>query len=111
MRFNYSSRAGVAMAVEGLSYWSGWREHVGAAAGAPVPEFVKCGMLVLKVPGSNHERAVEHFEALSVPYDDLDRRELERRFPWLGARRFGPPDRMDDERFWAEPDGFVDGAV
>ena len=111
VRFNYSTRAGVAMAVEGLGYWLRWREHVAAPARAPVPEFVQCGMLVFKVPGSNHERAAEHFDALGVPYQDLDRHELQRRFPYLDARRFGPPARMDDERFWAEPDGFVDGAI
>ena len=111
VRFNYSTRAGVAMAVEGLGYWLGWREHVAAPAGAPVPEFVQCGMLVLKVPGSNHRRAVEHFAALGVRYEDLDRHELERRFPYLDTRSFGPPTRMDDERFWAEPDGYIDGAI
>ncbi len=111
VRFNYSTRAGVAMAVEGLGYWQRWREHVAAPAGAPVPEYVQCGMLLLKVPGSNHERAAEHFEALGVPYQDLDRQDLERRFPYLDARRFGPPARMDDERFWADPTGFVDGAI
>ncbi len=111
VRFNYSTRAGVAMAVEGLGYWLRWREHVAAPDGAPVPEFVQCGMLLLKVPGSNHERAIEHFEALRVPYEDLDRHELERRFPYLDTRRFGPPTRMDDERFWADPTGFVDGAI
>ena len=111
VRFNYSTRAGVAMSVEGLGYWLGWREHVAAPNGAPVPEFVQCGMLLLKVPGSNHERAVGHFDALGVPYQDLDRHELERRFPYLDAHRFGPPARMDDDRFWADPAGFVDGAI
>ena len=111
VRFNYSTRAGVAMAVEGLGYWQRWRVHVAAPDGTPVPEFVQCGMLLLKAPGSNHERAIEHFEALGVPYQDLDRQDLERRFPYLDARRFGPPTRMDDERFWADPTGFVDGAI
>ena len=111
VRFNYSTRAGVAMSVEGLGYWLRWREHVAAPAGAPVPEFVQCGMLVFKVPGANHERAVEHFDALGVPYQDLDHRELERRFPYLDARKFGPPARMDDERFWAEPSGHIEGAI
>ena len=111
VRFNYSTRAGVAMSVEGLGYWLAWREHVGAPAGSPVPEFVQCGMLVFKVPGSNHERAVEHFEALGVPYQDLDQRELERLFPYLDVGRFGPPARMDDDRFWAEPSGHIEGAI
>ncbi len=111
VRFNYSTRAGVAMAVEGLGYWQRWREHVAAPAGAPVPDFVQCGMLVFKVPGANHEQAVEHFEALGVPYQDLDRSELVRLFPYLDAGRFGPPGRMDDDRFWAEPDGHIDGAI
>ena len=111
VRFNYSTRAGVAMAVEGLGYWLRWREHVAAPPGAPVPEFVQCGMLVFKAPGSNHNRAVEHFDALGVPYHDLDRLELERRFPYLDAHRFGPPTRMDDDRFWAEPSGHIDGAI
>ena len=111
VRFNYSTRAGVAMSIEGLGYWLRWREYVAAPAEAPVPEFVQCGMLVFKVPGSNHERAVAHFDALGVPYEDLGLHELERRFPHLDARRFGPPARMDDERFWAEPDGYIDGAI
>ena len=111
IRFNYSTRAGVAMSVEGLHYWLRWPEHVGAAGGTPVAEFVQCGMLLLKVPGSNHERAVGHFDALGVAYENLDRHELERRFPYLDARRFGPPTRMDDDRFWAEPAGFIDGAI
>ena len=111
VRFNYSTRAGVAMSVEGLQYWLRWREHVGAPDGTPVPAFVQCGMLLPKVPGSNHQLAVEHFDALGVPYEDLDRHELERRFPYIDARRFGPPARMDDDRFWAEPTGFIDGAI
>ena len=111
VRFNYSTRAGVAMSVEGLQYWLRWREHVGAPEGTPVPAFVQCGMLLPKVPGSNHKLAVEHFDALGVPYEDLDRHELERRFPYIDARRFGPPARMDDDRFWAEPTGFIDGAI
>ena len=111
VRFNYSTRAGVAMATEGLGYWLRWRQHVAAPDGAPVPEFVQCGMLVLKVPGANHERAVEHFDSLGVPYGDLDRHELERRFPYLDLRRFGPPARMDDDRFWAEPNEYIEGAI
>ncbi|MYB24205.1 MAG: FAD-binding oxidoreductase [Acidimicrobiia bacterium] len=111
IRFNYSTRAGVAMAVEGLGYWQRWREHVAAPDGAPTPEFVQCGMLMFKVAGANLDRSVEHFEALGVRYEDLDRHELERQFPYLDARRFGPPARMDHERFWAEADGHIDGAV
>ena len=64
VRFNYSTRAGVAMSVEGLQYWLRWREHVGAPDETPVPTFVQCGMLLPKVPGSNHRRAIEHFDTL-----------------------------------------------
>ncbi len=111
VRFNYSTRAGVAMAVEGRCYWERWWEYVALPQGTPLPEFVQCGMLVFKVSGSNHERAVEHFDDLGVPYQDLDRQELERRFSYLDTRRFGPPARMDEARFWAEPESFIEGAI
>jgi len=44
------------------------------------------------------------FDEVGVPYE-TGRATLAARVPGIDPGRFWPPKRLDDEAFWAEPDG------
>ena len=111
VRFNYSTRAGVAMSYEGLQIWRRWADYVNARADEVIPEFVSCGLLFPKADGGNHELSIEHFDDLGVLYEDLDGATIIERFGYIDGHRFGPPARMDDDHFWADPAGLLEGAL
>ncbi len=113
IRFSYSTRAGVAMAYEGLHYWLAWREHIGDIGDQPLAEYVNQPMLLPKTPGGHHEKVLPLFDELGVPYEDLDAEQTAARFPLVDMRIFGPPARLDDvdHPFWGEPDAMHDGVI
>jgi sarcosine oxidase subunit beta len=113
IRFSYSTRAGVAMAYEGLQYWLAWPDHIGDIGPRPLAEYVNQPMLLPKTPGGHHEKVVPLFDELGVRYEDLDAEETAARFPLVDLRIFGPPARLDDvdHPFWGEPEAMHDGVI
>ena len=111
VRFTYSTRAGVAMSYEGLQYWLNWPTHIETCDEAGFASFTKCGMLTLISGEGPHLLPVPHFDALGVPYEIWDRDEAAARLGFFDLSRFGPPKRITDPEFWAEPTGQLRGAL
>jgi len=111
VRFNYSTHAGVAMAWEGVHYWTAWADHIGPIDG-PLVDFEHVPMIQLTDADTNL-RCVEFFDALGVPYEDLDAAALAQRYPMFDLRMFGPPARLDDHEaaFWQEPTAMHAGGI
>ncbi|NNF53787.1 MAG: FAD-binding oxidoreductase [Acidimicrobiales bacterium] len=108
VRFNYSTKAGVALAWEGMHYWRNWADYLGngtndAGTLGPLAEYFRAGILLLKSEGTNEDAFLPLYEELGVPCEDLDHDETIARWPWMDLSRFGPPTRLEDERFWADP--------
>ncbi len=60
---------------------------------------------MLDVPVVPKEPVLEMYDEIGVPYEDWDAATLAARLPGIDTGRFWPPKRLDDEAFWAEPDG------
>lgn len=111
VRFNYSTRAGVAMAWEGAHYWNGWADHIGSIEG-PLVEFENVPMIQLTDADTNL-KCTTFFDEFAVPYEHLDADELSERYPVFDLRKFGPPARLDDHdaAFWQEPTAMHAGGI
>ncbi|MBP2367529.1 NAD(P)/FAD-dependent oxidoreductase [Pseudonocardia parietis] len=109
VRFNFSTRAGVATAWESQHCWQHWGDHLGCDVGEPV-RFVRCGLAMLDVELAPRAGYVHLFDDVGVPYEEWDSDTLRRRIPGIDAGRYWPPKRIDDERFWDAPNGEL-GAV
>ncbi|WP_420623244.1 NAD(P)/FAD-dependent oxidoreductase [Candidatus Poriferisodalis sp.] len=111
VRFTYSTRAGVAMAYEGLQYWLRWPQHAGTCDEAGYAGFSQCGMVTLLSDAEDHLLPLPHFDALGVPYEIWDCGETVARLGPLDLSRFGPPRQLGDPQFWAEPTSQLRGAL
>ncbi len=111
VRFTYSTRAGVAMAWEGMHHWANWADHLGADDERGLARFVRCGTVVLCEPGGHHDRFLPIFDDVGIPYERWDLDQLVARWPGIETGVLGPPRPIDDERSWADPTRPLEGAV
>src|SRR3954468_15571950 len=105
VRFNYSTRDGVALAWESKHGWESWRDHLAAAPGEQLAQFRRTGLVMLDTPAAPREHVLRHFDAVGVPYEEWDAATLRRRVPGLNPGRFGPPKSLSDAAFWGDADG------
>ncbi|MBP2367397.1 NAD(P)/FAD-dependent oxidoreductase [Pseudonocardia parietis] len=109
VRFNFSTRAGVATAWESRACWQHWGEHLGCDVGELV-RYERCGIAMLDVELAPRAGYVSLFDEVGVPYEEWDGATLRSRIPGIDSGRYWPPKRIDDERFWDEATGEL-GAV
>jgi glycine/D-amino acid oxidase-like deaminating enzyme len=106
VRFNYSTADGTAAAWEAHYHWLNWAGHLEAPDGeGPLARLRQTGIVMLDVPAVPKKRVLEMYDEIGVPYEDWDAATLAARVPGIDTGRFWPPKRLDDDAFWAEPDG------
>jgi glycine/D-amino acid oxidase-like deaminating enzyme len=103
IRFNYSTRAGVALAWESLHWWRSWTDHIGPAE--QHARLIRTGLVMLDVPVAPRDRVLPHFDAVGVPYEEWTSDQLAARVPTLDPRSYWPPKRVDDDAFWQPAHG------
>jgi sarcosine oxidase, subunit beta len=107
VRYNYSTWTGVVAAWESRHAWQDWAGHLGAPGGEQLCRFVRTGGLTLEFPGQDRGKVLAHFDRAGIPYEEWDADEIRRHL--LDPGRHYPPKPVDDEAFWAEPDGELTG--
>ena len=105
VRFNYSTRAGVALAWESKHCWEQWADHLGHADEAGLASFRRTGLVMLDVPVAPRPPVLALFDQVGVPYEEWDAATLRARVEGIEPGRFWPPKRVDDDAFWADADG------
>jgi len=105
VRFNYSTRDGVALAWESKHCWEQWADHLGHVDESGLANFRRTGLVMLDVPVAPRPPVLALFDDIGVPYEEWDADTLRQRVPGLEPGRFWPPKRIDDEAFWADADG------
>ena len=106
VRLNYSTEAGMALAYEGLQYWTKWGEYLELADPGPIVELVRHTKLMPRLEdGAHFDLVVSLMTKLGIDHEVVSTPEAERRFPALDFHRFGPPATLDDVEapFWGEP--------
>lgn len=111
VRFNFSTRAGVASSWESYAIWQAWADHLGLAEGEPdLARYARVGLAMLDVDVAPRSTYLPHFDALGVPYEEWDSAALAARVPGIDVGRYWPPKRIDDDAFWHDARGAL-GAV
>jgi len=106
VRFNYSTADGIAAAWEAHYHWLNWADHLEAPdGGGPLARLRQTGYIMLDVPMVPKKRVLDLYDQLGIPYEDWDAATLAARVPGIDTGRYWPPKRLDDDAFWAEPDG------
>jgi sarcosine oxidase, subunit beta len=106
VRFNYSTRDGVATAWESKHHWTDWAGYLGASqAGEPLAKFMRTGLVMLDAPVAPASRVLPIFDEVGVPYEVWSAADLAARVPGIDTGRYWPPKRLDDDAFWAGPAG------
>ncbi len=111
VRTFYSTRAGCALAWEGLHYWRDWANFLGARDARGLARFVPRACIVLRNgEPDGMDETCRHFDALGIPYQSWNAVELARRLPYLDTRKFAPARRHDDPEF-GRSEGPLAGAI
>ena len=109
VRFNYSTRTGVAAAWESKHLWEDWEGFLGGTDGGSLARFHRTGGVCLDAPEQPADRVLALFDEVGVPYERWSPDELAARMPQLDTGRYHPPRRVDDEAFWADARGRLGG--
>ncbi len=102
IRFTYSTKAGVAMAWEGMHYWKNWAAHLDLARSGGLTEFKHTGMLTIFSDGVDDAPFLTRYAEVGIPHEVLTGPEIAERWPALDVGRYGPPKRLEDDSFWDE---------
>ena len=111
VRAHYSTYDGVAMAYEGFSYWKDWAGYLDAEDERGHALYMQCGTVLFMLDGGHHEKVLPLFDQVDVPYEVWDNETLAERVPFFEHGTHGEPCRPEDDRFWAEPEGELIGAL
>ena len=111
VRAHYSTYDGVAMAYEGFSYWKDWPGYLDAEDERGHALYLQCGTVLFMLEGGHHEKVLPLFDQVDVPYEIWDNETMAERVPFFEHGTHGDPCRPEDDRFWAEPEGELIGAL
>ena len=112
VRVHYSTLDGTAFAWEGYHYWRDWEEYLGMRDPGGMAEFREIGCLVMQTEGNNFlDKHARTSRELGIPCEAWDAAEVESRLPIYDLRKFGPPRRMDDEKFGVANESKIPGAL
>ena len=111
VRAHYSTYDGVAMAYEGFSYWKDWPGYLDAEDERGHALYIQCGTVLFMLEGGHHEKVLPLFDQVDVPYEIWDNETMAERVPFFEHGTHGDPCRPEDDRFWAEPEGELIGAL
>ena len=111
VRFHYSTESGTALAYEGLHYWRNWADHIGFEPHDGLTRLVTTGMVGLIDRTGHAERCRPILDRLGIPNEWWDTAELKRRLPYLNVAEFWPPSRPEDDGFYDQPAGELQGAL
>ena len=104
VRFHYSTFEGVAASWEAKFGWETWRDYLGAPHEETLAKFLRAGCLILD-GSTQRERVLSLFGQVGIPYQCWDAETIRQQVPGLDPARYGPPQPVTDDAFWADADG------
>lgn len=112
IRLHYSTPDGVAMARDGFFYWLNWEKYLEISDPGGMATYINAGCLVTKTEKNKYlKHVMDSLVALNVAYEELTPDEVEKRFPFIDTRKYGPPKLPDNPEFGQPTGGRIDGAV
>jgi len=112
IRLHYSTPDGVAMAREGYYYWLKWPEYLGVTDETGMARYVNTGCLVIKTAlNKNLKNVMASLDNLGVKYEELDREQIRKRFPYINTDSYFPARAPDDPEFGKTNGKEIAGAI
>lgn len=112
LRFNYSTVAGINLAWEGNKYWENFEEYLETSDERGLARKVTTGAIFLRTDEELHQLYLDRLAQTDVAFEEWDQKTTAENLPFLTLDSLGEPCTIDDERFWAEPDGTtIPGAI
>ena len=96
----YSHETSCALAHEARHRWLGWREFLGYTPG-PIARYIETGGLILVRDGTEHqyENNLSILDKVGVEFQILSPKDIEKKYPGMRLRAFGPPKSQHEEGF------------
>lgn len=111
VRAHYSTYDGVALAYEGFQYWKNWADYLEVEDERGLAKYMNCGTILLKTQGHDWRKVVTQYQNIGVPHEEWDLDALAEKMPIYTHDAFWPVTRPEDENFWDEPTGKLEGAI
>ncbi len=111
IRFNYSTVAGVQLAWEGNHYWMNFAEYLETIDELGTARKITTGSIFLRTHEDLHQLYTRTMGEAGVPWEEWSPEQVAERFPVVALDQYGPPCTDQDDRFWAEPEGSIPGAL
>jgi sarcosine oxidase subunit beta len=112
IRLHYSTPDGVAMAREGYFYWLDWERYLETVDEAGMVHYINTGCLVTKTERNHYlKNVMTSMDELGIEYEELTPEDMQKKFPFLDTRRYGPPKLASHAQFGQPTGGRVPGAV
>jgi sarcosine oxidase subunit beta len=100
------------MARDGYFYWLDWEKYLEVPDPSGLAQYVNAGCLVTKTAKNQYlKNVMESLAALDVEYQELTPEAVEKKFPFIDTRKYGPPKLPDHPDFGQPSGGRLDGAV
>ncbi len=103
VRFHYTHRTAVAVALESALMWRDWPAIVGPAT--DLARFHEIGAIVYESPLLHLDDLQKLFDDVGVIWELWDATTAKLRAPLLDPARFGPPVPVDRDEFFEDPRG------
>ena len=107
VRLTYSTYDGIRMAQECFSYWKDWDNYLEVEDERGMAKFINNGTMLSINDAPNFPRMLRIFAELGVEHEIWDEAMIAERIPHINKGRYFPPTRIEDERFWADPEGEI----
>src|SRR4051812_40299412 len=111
VRVHATSTDAVILAEEGLAHWESWRDFLDAPEDEALASFRRCGTVVLDDGTGYTVDVAAALTAVGSSFERWGHDTLAANLPEFDLSRFGPPRLPEDDGFWDEPVGVLDGAI
>lgn len=108
VRMTYSTLDGIRMAQECFSYWKDWENYLGVEDERGMAQFINDGTVSTLSNQPNFPRMLRIFKELGIEHEVWEGDDLRQRIKHISYGSYYPTTRMDDERFWADPEHEID---
>ena len=111
IRAHYSTRDGVATAIESFNYWNNWAEYLDCQDEMGLAKYINTGAIMIKSQGHDWRKVHGFYKDLGFPNKDWDLKTCQEKVPYYDWHEFWPVSRPENPGFFNEPSGYLEGAV
>ncbi len=111
LRFNYSTAAGIELAWEGNKYWENFEEYLETTDERGLARKITTGHVFFRTDEALYQLYIDKLTETGLPFEEWDAETVTEKMSFLTLDSFGEPCTLDDDRFWAAPDGTIPGAL